>query len=98
MLSSSDESEDDKNLSVVKVNKKYALKFEKEERFKELQKKESKQILEDGDDDDSTSTSEDEEGEALTTELDIQVNYEYGRFSVLIFDELLDYEDNKEYS
>jgi protein KRI1 len=56
----------------LKINKKFAEKYESRERFKELQR--AKELLEeDGGEDDSESETEDEDAEHLSASLDLQI-------------------------
>ena len=73
MLSDSESSESSQESEGLKINSKFAQKYEHQQRFKDLQRAEELQKeLDDGDD--SESTSEDEDGEALSTQLDLQVS------------------------
>ena len=63
----SDESGDEKEL---RINKKFASKYEATARFKELQR--GKELLEDNESD-SDASSEDEDGEALSAGVDVQI-------------------------
>jgi hypothetical protein len=58
--------------NVLKINQKFARKYEEQQRFKDLQR--AKDLLADADEEeDSESESEDENAEALDTKLDLQV-------------------------
>lgn len=72
MLSSSSDSEDEKSFALT-VNPKYAKKYEKVQKYKDLQR--AKELEEEllGDED-SESESEDEDAVALSTGLDLQVD------------------------
>lgn len=74
LLDDSDESENEIEQVDLKVNKKFADRFEKEARYKELQR--SKELLKNGiidDSEDSESESEDEDAEQLSTALDLKI-------------------------
>lgn len=72
MLSSSDSEDSVTPPTALSINSKYASKFEKEQRYKDLQRTKDLEA-ELMDDDDSESESEDEDAAALSTELDLEV-------------------------
>lgn len=74
MLSSSDSSDESDHEVGIQINKTFAHQYEKKKRYEELQN--NKDLLsEDDNEDDETSESEDDDAVALSTSLDLEVDY-----------------------
>jgi hypothetical protein len=84
--SDNDSEQDDKkplheiNKKKLEINKKFALKYEKEKQFKDLQRSKSLHLDSDEGSDGSTeSESEDEDGDALSSSLELRILHTINR-------------------